>query len=628
MIRKLVTKRFAAGGPAFVAALVLAAGASGSWAQSAQGEVTEQFQQTYQLSPGGRVSLSNITGKVRVVGGSGNEVRVEAVKRARSAEALREAEIKVDASGNHVRIETDYPNHRLAGRQGSYNFDGREAARVDYVVSVPRGATLEDVSTVNGPIEIEGVSGAVRVSSVNGGISARGLAGTAKLSVVNGKLEATFDRLSEAQAITLNSVSGRIELVIPSDSNALIKANTVSGQITNDFNLPVKRGEYVGRSLAGQLGSGGPSIKLSNVSGAINIRHAADGRPVSPATNLLTGGATSGGHGGADDDDSAQLSEQINRDVRREMERVRPEIDRAKRDAQREAARAAARETRALAREEARAKRDAARVKNEPGRGAASHSPRLIERESNSFGVGASPSVRIETFDGPVRVHGWDQPEVRYVVVKRAADENEMRGIRVQARGAGSEVSIRADFDKSHAHGVVERGGHVVSYNSHASAEFEVYVPRDARVVVSSGDGSLRLEGVKGEIELRTGDGSVDVSRAGGRLRVSTGDGSIRVADFDGEADANTGDGRITLDGRFTKLTAKTGDGTISLAVPADANATVETTGGAVINGDGVAVAEDAGGESQGRTRRWKIGGGGSAYVLRTGDGQIILRRR
>ena len=169
-----------------------------------------------------------------------------------------------------------------------------------------------------------------------------------------------------------------------------------------------------------------------------------------------------------------------------------------------------------------------------------------------------------------------------------------------------------------------EHDGRVTSYASNASAEFDLYVPRNATLFVSSGDGRLRVEGVNGELELRTGDGSIDVAGARGRLRAETGDGRIRVEDFDGEADARTGDGRITLDGNFRALAARTGDGTIALSLPEGVNATVETNAESVSN-DGVAVAET---EAESRVRRWRIGSGGQLFTLRTGDGQIILRRR
>ena len=89
-------------------ALLMALALSGADAPRAQAgpELTEEFHQTYPLAAGGRVSLSNINGAVRVVGWDRDEVKVDAVKRARAPERLREAQIKVDASPARIRIET------------------------------------------------------------------------------------------------------------------------------------------------------------------------------------------------------------------------------------------------------------------------------------------------------------------------------------------------------------------------------------------------------------------------------------------------------------------------------------------------------------------------------------------
>ena len=88
---------------------------------------------------------------------------------------------------------------------------------------------------------------------------------------------ATFTQLDESKPISLGSVNGNVTLVIPSNANAAIRAGTVHGGITTDFGLKVKHGEYVGHSLDGQIGTGGPRIKLGNVNGGIKS-HSRAGR--------------------------------------------------------------------------------------------------------------------------------------------------------------------------------------------------------------------------------------------------------------------------------------------------------------------------------------------------------------
>src|SRR5688500_11349102 len=226
-----------------LAALALAAPASLK-AQQSRPELTEEFHQTYPLAAGGRVSLQNINGSVKVVAWDRDEVKVDAVKRAHTPERLREAQIKVDASAGRVRIETEYPdsNLRWSNRDGERH---ENPASVEYTLTVPRAAAIDEISLVNGGLTLEGLAGPVEASSVNGRVTATGLSGTVQLSVVNGRLEATLDSLGDAGRVQLSAVNGPLVVTLPSDANALLQADTVHGRVTNDFNLPVREGEYV-----------------------------------------------------------------------------------------------------------------------------------------------------------------------------------------------------------------------------------------------------------------------------------------------------------------------------------------------------------------------------------------------
>ena len=237
-------------------------------------ELREEFHQTYPLAAEGRVRLSNINGSVRISAWDRNEVKVDAIKRARTRERLAEADIKVDVADDEIRIKTRYPEDT-----------NNNPASVDYTLTVPRTVRLSGIELINGSIDIEGVEGNVKASSINGSINARSLKSEAKLSTINGSIEALFSGIETA--ISLESINGSVVLILPSDSSAQLRASTVHGSITNDFGLPVRKGEFVGRDLSGRLGDGNARVKLSNVNGSIKIRRASDGRQLSPVTNLL-----------------------------------------------------------------------------------------------------------------------------------------------------------------------------------------------------------------------------------------------------------------------------------------------------------------------------------------------------
>lgn len=580
-------------------------------------QVTEEFHQTYPLSATGRVNLANINGGVKIRVWDRAAVQVDAIKKAYRRERLEEAKIEVNATEENIRIKTDYPDESMTFRSDQRRYDN--PASVEFSLMVPRKAILESIELINGAVDIEGVEGNVKASSINGAVTARGLMGDARLSTINGPLQAVFTQLDESKAISLGSVNGEVTVVIPSDANAMVRASTVHGMISNDFGIQVKHGEYVGHNLDGQIGSGGPKVKLTNVNGGIRITHAQDGRAVSPGVSVATVEKISGE---AIAEEVARAVERANDDVvRMQMDVARNE--RATREAQREAQRQvdvamrqAQREIEQAQRELQREARTQARVQARvinrvrvPNVEADANA-KFTSQETKSFTVGASPRVNLATFDGPITVRGWDKAEVSYTATKRAQTEESLKRIRIETEQHGSTVSINAVNENEY----------------HGSVSLEVNVPRQASLHVSSGDGPLTLNGVSGDITLRSDDGPITVSEGGGQLHVTTGDGPIQINKFDGQVEARTGDGPIALDGNFNALSARTGDGEISLTVPAGSSFTIETNASEEISQEGFNVAEDI--TPSPRLKRWKIGNGGRVFVLRTGEGRILLRPR
>lgn len=233
-------------------------------------ELTEEFHKSYPLSPTGRVSIANINGDVHISAWDGNEVKVDAVKRAYSPERLSEVTIDVVSAADSIAIKTKYPE-----RNQTFDDRNREnsSASVEYTLTVPRNARIDNAELINGSLDITGVNGDVNLSLINGEVKAGDLSGDVKISTINGRLEANLARLHESKSVNLSSVNGPIVLIVPAGTNANVKASTVHGKITNDFGWTVNEGQYVGRDLAGQVGSGGLRIRLSNVNGSIAIKH-------------------------------------------------------------------------------------------------------------------------------------------------------------------------------------------------------------------------------------------------------------------------------------------------------------------------------------------------------------------
>ena len=248
------------------------------------GTFTEEFHKIYPLSAQGRVEIDNLNGPVHITAWDRDEVKVDAVKSAWTKKRLDEAQIEIRSEANDLSIRTQYPDH-----DHTFNFNDNEehdnAASVEYTITVPRQARLDEIKLINGGLDVEDVAGEVHASCINGRIHARNLRGRVVLNTINGELEASVDQLP-ASEIKLSSINGRLRLTLPSDARAELKASTVSGNISDEFGLRVIRHQFVGRSLHGQLGGGGTLVKLSNINGQIEIRHAGDNRPMSTTHDM------------------------------------------------------------------------------------------------------------------------------------------------------------------------------------------------------------------------------------------------------------------------------------------------------------------------------------------------------
>ena len=245
-----------------VLTLVSLAAVLGALAAFAAEEVREEFHQTYPLNKQGRVQLENVNGNVHIATWDREEIKVDAIKHAKKQEHLDEVKIDVDTKADRIRIKTKYPDAKAKRNKNN-------STSVEYTLTVPRQSRLDQISTVNGGVEIENVSGDVEASSVNGNVTARGLTGDVALSTVNGSVNASFAEVKEA--VSLKSVNGSVSIALPPEANAQVSANTLNGGISSDFSLQVKKPFPVGQHLDGKLGEGGPAIKMSTVNGAIHL---------------------------------------------------------------------------------------------------------------------------------------------------------------------------------------------------------------------------------------------------------------------------------------------------------------------------------------------------------------------
>lgn len=274
-------------------------------------------------------------------------------------------------------------------------------------------------------------------------------------------------------------------------------------------------------------------------------------------------------------------------------------------------------------------------------------------KEEKRFTVSGPSTLDLSTFDGSIRVRGWDRAEVLVEVEKRGRDQAMVDQITVTATQKNG--TIRIDVPRPAM-------GEAINWGASPSASLVVTAPVKSAIVARSGDGSITLERLAGTIEVRTDDGSIRMNEVKGTVTARTGDGSIRAEDFEGAADVETGDGSVGIEGILRQLRLDTQDGSVQVRLrdgsAMDADWSVTTGDGSMRievpdgfsaeldarSGDGRVVVDLAGrtaeraeredperaerSDAQRRSARLTLGSGGRTLTLRSGDGTITVRRR
>lgn len=237
----------------------------------------EDFRWHGSIPEGRTLEIKGVNGDIDASLASGSEAEVVAVKRSRRSNP-DSVEIKVVEHADGVTICAVYPSSRSrrnecgAGDGGHMNADNNDV-EVRFTVRVPLGVSFRG-RTVNGGIKADGLASPVDAETVNGDVRLSG-EGSARAETVNGSIHATLARAQGTEPLEFETVNGSIELVLPADVDADLRAETVNGDIDSDFALESRSTRHHPPHTArGRLGAGGRTLKLETVNGSIEVRKA------------------------------------------------------------------------------------------------------------------------------------------------------------------------------------------------------------------------------------------------------------------------------------------------------------------------------------------------------------------
>jgi DUF4097 and DUF4098 domain-containing protein YvlB len=191
----------------------------------------------------GAQTIRGVRGPVKVQAASGS-IRVEKIERDVQL-STASGSISATDIGSEVRVKSATGSVTVTNTRGDVMVDA-----IAGVIRVFRPGGRIEAGTASGEVEIEGAASDVKAHAASGRVSVQGNPGA--------------DSYWE-----LKTMSGAIQLGVPSSANLHLSAEAVSGEIRTD--VPIVVEEQGKHSLRAHMGSGGGRVDVHTVSGEIRV---------------------------------------------------------------------------------------------------------------------------------------------------------------------------------------------------------------------------------------------------------------------------------------------------------------------------------------------------------------------
>jgi hypothetical protein len=255
---------------------------------SAQEQVTKEFQKTVTLGAGQSVRVEHKFGEVRLHGESGRDVKISATIRAQ-ASSHEEAEsfaqkikIEVQQTGEGVHIKTIYPEDEKRW----FHSSRRSSWSVSYDIGMPSDAPIT-VRNSFGGVEITGVHGAADVENGYGTLTVRD-AGAGRWTNAFGSIELTGTAgnasvIDNAGSVQVSDVKGTLDV---RNRFGNVTAHTIGGSATitggngaveltdaDSANIANSFASVTARNIRGDLAirNNNGNVEFSTIGGAVDI---------------------------------------------------------------------------------------------------------------------------------------------------------------------------------------------------------------------------------------------------------------------------------------------------------------------------------------------------------------------
>ena len=260
--------------------------------KGSNGNFTAKIEKSYDVSPGGSLTVKKVVGDFTIKGWTKNvveitqEIRIKSYTRGEADEVYKRVLASYSISGDKVRIEGDNNGNRMNNT---------------FTINVPEKFNVE-VGTSGGDIDLSGVEGEVELATSGGDIEVMDTAGRVKVSTSGGDLK--FSSISGP--ITGSTSGGDIDL---QDIFGEGTFSTSGGDIrlknaTNRVRLSTSGGSIKVATVTGDLGANtsGGNIDVRDISGDCSVNTSGGDIDLNDIKGLLKANTSGGDISGANFD--------------------------------------------------------------------------------------------------------------------------------------------------------------------------------------------------------------------------------------------------------------------------------------------------------------------------------------
>lgn len=239
--------------------------------------LTLHAQQEYKIpvqnAKDGKVTLNDFSGDLPIEGYSGNEIIIVSDKEGGTpsrAKGLKPVYadgtdntgvgVAIEKNGNQITLQCLLPITQSAS----------------YKIKVPDNFSVkvDNECGHSGDVKVSNIKGEVEVKNCQG-ITLKNVSGPLVLSTISGDIDLDFAEVSKGQPVSINAISGEIDVTLPAKAGVDVEMETISGGIYSDFDFAQDKKtlrRIGGNNIKGQLNGGGVDFKITNVSGNIYLR--------------------------------------------------------------------------------------------------------------------------------------------------------------------------------------------------------------------------------------------------------------------------------------------------------------------------------------------------------------------